>query len=73
MYAAERQRIMREAREAGRVEVVLLAEQLGVATETIRRDPDRARAPRHASAVHGGAIPVGAWNLSRPSRRGPEG
>ena len=39
MYAAERQqRIMVEARQAGRVEVSSLADSLGVAAETVRRD-----------------------------------
>ena len=39
MYATERQqRIIAEARRAGRVEVTALADDLGVATETIRRD-----------------------------------
>ena len=39
MYAAERQqRIMAEARRAGRVEVASLADSLGVAAETVRRD-----------------------------------
>lgn len=59
MYAAERQqRIMREARAAGRVEVVLLAEQLGVATETIRRDLTALERRGTLRRVHGGAIPV---------------
>jgi len=39
MYAAERQqRILTEARRAGRVEVASLADSLGVAAETVRRD-----------------------------------
>ena len=38
MYAAERQqRILGEARRAGRVEVAALADSLGVAAETVRR------------------------------------
>ncbi len=59
MYAAERQqRIMAEARQAGRVEVVALAEQLGVATETIRRDLTALERRGTLRRVHGGAIPV---------------
>ena len=39
MYAQERQQhIARQARTAGRVEVVALAQELGVTTETVRRD-----------------------------------
>ncbi|MCU1536809.1 MAG: transcriptional regulator, DeoR family, partial [Humibacillus sp.] len=38
MYAAERQqRIITQARRAGRVEVAALADSLGVAAETVRR------------------------------------
>jgi DeoR family fructose operon transcriptional repressor len=59
MYAAERQqRILTEARRAGRVEVAALADSLGVAAETVRRDLTALE--RHGSLrrVHGGAIPV---------------
>lgn len=59
MYAEERQReILRRARAQGRVDVVTLAEDLSVTTETIRRDLtalDRAGVVRR---VHGGAMPV---------------
>jgi DeoR family fructose operon transcriptional repressor len=59
VYAAERQqRIMAQAREAGRVEVVALADQLGVATETIRRDLTALERRGTLRRVHGGAIPV---------------
>lgn len=59
MYAAERQQeILRLARDAGRVDVLSLAEELQVTAETIRRDLkalDRAGLVRR---VHGGAIPA---------------
>ncbi|MCO5999963.1 DeoR/GlpR family DNA-binding transcription regulator [Actinoallomurus rhizosphaericola] len=59
MYAEERQQeILRRTREAGRVDVMTLAEDFGVTMETIRRDLtvlERAGALRR---VHGGAIPV---------------
>ncbi|WP_377644518.1 DeoR/GlpR family DNA-binding transcription regulator [Oryzobacter terrae] len=59
MYAAERQqRIMVEARRAGRVEVASLAESLGVATETVRRDLTALEQRGSLRRVHGGAIPV---------------
>ncbi|MFG2224041.1 DeoR/GlpR family DNA-binding transcription regulator [Streptomyces sp. NPDC048644] len=60
MYAAERQQeILRLAREAGRVDVLSLAEHFQVTAETVRRDLkalDRAGLVRR---VHGGAIPAG--------------
>jgi DeoR family fructose operon transcriptional repressor len=60
MYAPERQQeILRLARERGRVEVLSLAEEFQVTTETVRRDLkalDRAGMVRR---VHGGAIPAG--------------
>lgn len=59
MYAEERQQeILQRTREAGRVDVVSLAEDFGVTMETIRRDLtvlERAGALRR---VHGGAIAV---------------
>lgn len=59
MYAAERQqRILAQAREAGRVEVASLAESLGVATETVRRDLTALERRGSLRRVHGGAIPV---------------
>lgn len=59
MYAAERQqRIMAEARRAGRVEVASLADSLGVATETVRRDLTALEQRGSLRRVHGGAIPV---------------
>ncbi|MGW0578021.1 DeoR/GlpR family DNA-binding transcription regulator [Streptomyces sp. NPDC002920] len=60
MYAPERQQeILRLARDAGRVDVLSLAEEFQVTAETIRRDLkalDRAGLVRR---VHGGAIPAG--------------
>ncbi|MDN5765774.1 MAG: DeoR/GlpR family DNA-binding transcription regulator [Humibacillus sp.] len=59
MYAAERQqRIITEARRAGRVEVNALADSLGVATETVRRDLTALERRGSLRRVHGGAIPV---------------
>lgn len=59
MYAAERQqRIMAEARRAGRVEVAALADSLGVAAETVRRDLTALEQRGSVRRVHGGAIPV---------------
>ena len=59
MYAEERQRLIVErARAGGRVEVAALAEELGVTTETVRRDLTTLE--RHAllRRVHGGVIPI---------------
>jgi DeoR family fructose operon transcriptional repressor len=59
MYAEERQRwIVERARAGGRVEVAAIAEELGVTTETVRRDLTTLE--RHAllRRVHGGAIPI---------------
>jgi DeoR family fructose operon transcriptional repressor len=59
MYAAERQqRIIAEARRDGRVEVTALADVLGVAAETIRRDLTALERRGSLRRVHGGAIPV---------------
>lgn len=59
MYAAERQqRIIAEARRAGRVEVTALADSLGVTTETVRRDLTALERRGSLRRVHGGAIPV---------------
>jgi DeoR family fructose operon transcriptional repressor len=59
MYAEERQQwIIERARAGGRVEVAALADELGVTTETVRRDLTTLE--RHAliRRVHGGAIPI---------------
>ncbi|GIH28102.1 DeoR family transcriptional regulator [Acrocarpospora phusangensis] len=59
MYAEERQQeILRRARLAGRVDVVTLAEELSVTTETIRRDLTTLERAGLLRRVHGGAIPV---------------
>lgn len=59
MYAEERQReILRRARESGRVDVVRLAEELDVTSETIRRDLTVLERAGVLRRVHGGAIPV---------------
>lgn len=59
MYAAERQqRILTEARRAGRVEVAALADSLAVAAETVRRDLTALERRGSLRRVHGGAIPV---------------
>lgn len=59
MYAQERQQhIARQARTAGRVEVVSLAQELGVTTETVRRDLTALERRGAVRRVHGGALPV---------------
>ena len=60
MYAEERQQeILRRARANGRVDVVTLAEEFAVTTETIRRDLTALERAGVLRRVHGGAIPVG--------------
>ncbi|WP_030454495.1 DeoR/GlpR family DNA-binding transcription regulator [Herbidospora cretacea] len=59
MYAEERQQeILRRARAAGRVDVVTLAEEFAVTTETVRRDLTALEKAGVLRRVHGGAIPV---------------
>jgi DeoR family transcriptional regulator, fructose operon transcriptional repressor len=59
VYAEERQQeILRLARESGRVDVVRLAEELAVTSETIRRDLTVLERAGVLRRVHGGAIPV---------------
>ncbi|KAB2339973.1 DeoR/GlpR family DNA-binding transcription regulator [Actinomadura rudentiformis] len=59
MYAEERQQaILGQARANGRVDVVALAEEFGVTTETIRRDLTVLERAGTVRRVHGGAIPV---------------
>src|SRR5712691_3004847 len=59
MYAEERQQeILRRARAEGRVDVVRLAEDLAVTSETIRRDLTVLERAGVLRRVHGGAIPV---------------
>jgi DeoR family transcriptional regulator, fructose operon transcriptional repressor len=64
VYAAERQqRIMAEARLAGRVEVAALADELRVTPETVRRDLTALELRGTLRRVHGGAIPVDRLEL----------
>jgi DeoR family transcriptional regulator, fructose operon transcriptional repressor len=59
MYAEERQQeILQRTRDAGRVDVVTLAEDFGVTMETIRRDLTVLERAGTLRRVHGGAIPV---------------
>jgi DeoR family transcriptional regulator, fructose operon transcriptional repressor len=59
MYAEERQReILLAARADGRVDVVVLAAEHGVTTETIRRDLTVLERAGQLRRVHGGAIPI---------------
>src|SRR5260221_3910369 len=59
MYAEERQQaILLKARRQGRVDVLGLAEELGVTTETVRRDLTVLERAGVVRRVHGGAIPV---------------
>lgn len=50
--------ILELTRARGRVEVVPLADELGVATETIRRDLKVLASRRLVKRVHGGAVPL---------------
>lgn len=68
MYATERQaHITRHLAERGRVSVVGLADDLGVTTETIRRDLDALEQQGMLRRVHGGAVPSRAGSMSEPS------
>ncbi|HPZ48558.1 MAG TPA: DeoR/GlpR family DNA-binding transcription regulator [Propionibacteriaceae bacterium] len=59
MYAAERQqRIVELAREAGRVDVLSLADVFNVTAETVRRDLTALEGRGAVRRVHGGALPV---------------
>jgi DeoR family transcriptional regulator, fructose operon transcriptional repressor len=59
MYAEERQQaILARARAKGRVDVVAMAEEFSVTTETIRRDLNVLERAGALRRVHGGAIPV---------------
>ncbi|OKH79820.1 transcriptional regulator [Mycobacterium sp. ST-F2] len=59
MDSDSRQRqIVEFARTRGRVEVLALAEELNVASETIRRDLKALAGRRMLKRVHGGAIPL---------------
>jgi DeoR family fructose operon transcriptional repressor len=59
MYVEERQQeILRRARAEGRVDVMRLAEELSVTSETIRRDLTALERAGVVRRVHGGAIPI---------------
>lgn len=59
MYAAERQQwLLTRARDAGRVDVAVTAEELDVTPETIRRDLGLLERQGLLRRVHGGAIPA---------------
>lgn len=67
MYAAERQReIARRARQEGRVEVTALADDFGVAGETIRRDLSVLERQGVLHRVHGGALPAEKASVEAP-------
>lgn len=67
MYAPERQReIVRRARQDGRVEVAALAEDFGVAGETIRRDLAVLEREGVLRRVHGGALPAETFGFEAP-------
>ena len=74
MYAAERQqRILAGLETAGRVEVTLLANDLDVTTETIRRDLANLESRGLLRRVHGGALPARPQGFEpRLSRRAEE-
>lgn len=64
MYAQERQqRIAQEARRHGRVEVLALSRDLGVTTETVRRDLTMLEGKGLVRRVHGGALAVERMEL----------
>lgn len=68
MYATERQaHITRHLAERGRVSVVAMADDLGVTTETIRRDLDTLEQIGALRRVHGGAVPLRAGAIAEPS------
>ena len=59
MFAEQRQqRIVEQARQAGRVDVAELAAELAVTPETVRRDLTALERQGVLRRVHGGAIPV---------------
>lgn len=67
MYAEERQAaIVGRARAEGRVDVAALADDLGVTTETVRRDLTVLERAGVLRRVHGGAIPVERLGFEPP-------
>ncbi|WP_243074700.1 DeoR/GlpR family DNA-binding transcription regulator [Microbacterium sp. SS28] len=68
MYATERHaHITRHLTDRGRVSVVGLADDLGVTTETIRRDLDLLEQQGALRRVHGGAVPLRTGGVAEPS------
>ncbi|MDQ4096257.1 MAG: DeoR/GlpR family DNA-binding transcription regulator [Actinomycetota bacterium] len=66
MFPHERQQAVADlARRHGRVEVVSLAEQLGVTPETVRRDLSELERLGVVRRVHGGAVPVERFSGDR--------
>lgn len=66
MYAPERhQRIMERLAQTGRLAVVDLANDLGVAVETVRRDLSHLERQGLLRRVHGGVIPLPQSTLER--------
>jgi DeoR family transcriptional regulator, fructose operon transcriptional repressor len=66
VYAEERrQEIADRARRDGRVEVATLALELGVTTETVRRDLTELEQAGILRRVHGGAIPLDRLRIER--------
>jgi DeoR family transcriptional regulator, fructose operon transcriptional repressor len=66
VYAEERRQLIADrARRDGRVEVSALAEDLGVTTETVRRDLTELEQAGVLRRVHGGAIPVDRLRIER--------
>lgn len=71
MYQAERhQLIVDAARRDGRVAVAELADDLGVTTETVRRDLNALEERGTLRRVHGGAIPVERLEPTLATRTG---
>src|SRR4029453_14719501 len=59
LFAEQRQqRIVEQARQAGRVDVAELAAELAVTPETVRRDLTALERQGVLRRVHGGAMPV---------------
>ncbi|MGO1320204.1 MAG: DeoR/GlpR family DNA-binding transcription regulator [Galactobacter sp.] len=79
MYATERKHLIQEYLDRDRRVVVAdLAQDLGVTTETIRRDLAQLEARGQLQRVHGGAVPIGQTSTEEPdltqrlAEHGPE-
>lgn len=67
MYAAERQQLLAERlRRDGRLAVIDLADELGVSSETIRRDLAILERDGLAQRVHGGAVTIRGTSVLEP-------